>query len=215
MILPALLLTVSAFAEPDFDPALGAIAPFRATKMAQPAAPLLTTSKAALEAMVKELVAAHFDRLPKVPVVIDDSLVSDFDFFQAHVQGYLKDWDKRVYVLKVNRKLYVDSPGDVALRGILIHELTHLNEYAHSSTFGLAGLGWDYAFTDDNADVVKWERATDENALRLGYAEGVKAYRLWLYSRLTPERVAKKKRVYFTPEQIDAWVLAHPAKASP
>ena len=204
VMLPALLLAVTAFAEPDFDPALGGVAPFRAT-----------TSKAAIETMVKELVAAHFDRLPKVPVEVDDSLESDFDFFQAHVKGVMRDWDKRVYVLKVNKKLYAASPGDTALRGILAHELAHLDEYTHSSTFKLAGRGWDYSFSDDNADVIAWERATDEKALGLGYARGLKAYRLWLYAQLTEERAAKKKRVYYTPEQIDAWVREHPAKASP
>lgn len=165
-----------------------------------------TTSKAAITAMVKEHVAAgRFDRLESAVVLVEDDLDSEFDFFQAHVRGYLRDWDKRTYVLKINKKLYADSPGDLALRGILAHELTHLNEFAHSSSFDLAGIGWDYLFSDDNPDVVRWERATDENALRLGFAEGLKAYRRWLYSQLTPERAEKKRRIYYTPEQIDAW----------
>lgn len=209
---PLLLLAAFAHAgDPSFDPSMSVVAPFTATGRsgAAAAAPLQTTSKAAIEGFVKEHIdAGRFDRLTMQRLVIDDGLVSEFDFFQAHVQGYLKDWDKRVYVLKVNPRLYADSPGDTALRAILAHELTHLNEFAHSSTFGLAGIGWDYAFSDDNADVVAWERATDENALRLGFAEGLKQYRTWLYAHLTPERAQKKRRIYYTPEQIDAWTAA-------
>lgn len=168
-----------------------------------------TTSKAAVTAMVNEHIrAGRFDRLASAVVLVEDDLDSEFDFFQAHVRGYMRDWDKRTYVLKINKKLYADSPGDLALRGILAHELTHLNEFAHSSTFDLAGIGWDYLWSDDNPGVVRWERATDENALRLGFAEGLKAYRTWLYAKLTPERAEKKKRIYYTPEQIDEWTRA-------
>jgi hypothetical protein len=165
-----------------------------------------TTSKALIDQYVREhLASGGFGRLPRAGVVIEDDLDSEFDFFQAHVRGYLKDWDERVYVLKVNKRLYADSPGERGLRGILAHELTHLDEFAHSSTARLAGIGWDYLWSDDNAAVIRWERATDENALRLGHAEGLKDYRRWLYAKLTPERAAKKRRIYYTPEEIDAW----------
>ena len=169
-----------------------------------------TTSKAAIEALVAEQVAAHYPRLAKVKVVVEDDLVSDFDFMQADVKGVMRDWDSRIYVVKISQKLYANSPGDKALRGILTHEIGHLDDYAHRSTFGLAGLGWDYAFTDDNDDVIAYEKSIDEKALRFGYGEGIKAYRIWLYAQLTPEKAAKKRRTYYTPEQIDEWMRAHP-----
>jgi hypothetical protein len=176
-----------------------------------PAAAGETSSKALIDQYVRDhLSSGAFGRLPRTGVVIEDDLDSEFDFFQAHVRGYLKDWDKRTYVLKVNKRLYADSPGERGLRGILAHELTHLDEFAYSSTARLAGIGWDYLWSDDNPAVIRWERATDENALRLGHAEGLKDYRLWLYSKLTPERAAKKKRIYYTPEEIDAWTRKKP-----
>ena len=51
--------------------------------------------------------------------------------------------------------------------------------------------------------------AYDEYALEAGCASGLKGYREWLYAHIPPEDVEAKRRDYYTPEEIDAWVEAN------
>ena len=57
----------------------------------------------------------------------------------------------------------------------------------------------------------RFERRADLNAIACGYGSGLKAYRAWLYNHVPAEKLAEKRRDYFSPEEIDA-ILAGTAQ---
>jgi len=54
----------------------------------------------------------------------------------------------------------------------------------------------------------EFERWADLKAISLGYGEGLKEYRRWLYSNVPASKLAEKRRNYFSPDEIDAIVSA-------
>ncbi len=130
------------------------------------------------------------------------------DFFRADVTiaSLLTSAPNRTYRLRYNSELLKDPPSDLAVQGILVHELSHILDYTQDSSFQIIGIGLSSLCTD-NAD---YEHHTDETALMLGFSKGLKAYRTWLYAHVAPEYLDKKKRVYYTSDEIDAWVAANP-----
>ncbi|MDE2490064.1 MAG: hypothetical protein KGM24_04405 [Elusimicrobia bacterium] len=98
-------------------------------------------------------------------------------------------------------------PSD-ALEAILAHELAHCESYRAMSLPALARLGLLYWLSPDGPRVAAYERAMDERVVALGLGPGLKAYRRWLYPRLTPARRALKRRLYLTPQEIDARIRA-------
>lgn len=93
-----------------------------------------------------------------------------------------------------------------ALRAILAHELEHCASYRAMSRLQLLRAGLEYLLRPQGAWVTAYERSMDEGVLRLGLGSGLKAYRLWLYPRLTPAQRAIKRRQYLTPAEIDAYL---------
>ena len=55
--------------------------------------------------------------------------------------------------------------------------------------------------------VADYERATDLQSFHRGHAIGVKAFRFWLYEQISPEVKAIKVKNYYSPTQIDDWLL--------
>jgi hypothetical protein len=53
----------------------------------------------------------------------------------------------------------------------------------------------------------RFERATDLEAIARGYGDGLKSYRWWLYCHIPADKLAGKKRNYFSPEEIDSLQL--------
>jgi hypothetical protein len=50
----------------------------------------------------------------------------------------------------------------------------------------------------------RFEKRVAVEALRRGYAQGLKQYRVWLYQHVTGRVLEEKKRDYLTPEEMDA-----------
>ena len=111
----------------------------------------------------------------------------------------------RVYYLPA---LFDDPPPRAAVAAILAHEVEHVRDYAGMDTDTLVEFALGYALSDDNS---AYERATDLKAMERGCAAGLVQYREWLYDRLAsdPEAVEKKKREYWTPEELRAWIVAN------
>jgi hypothetical protein len=86
------------------------------------------------------------------------------------------------------------------------HTKAHVAYYAEQNRLRLFGLtrlaskGFRERFEKRNLD-----------ALRLGYAQGLKQYRVLLYQHVTASVLKEKKRDYFTPEEIDA-IQSHAGK---
>ena len=59
-------------------------------------------------------------------------------------------------------------------------------------------------------ELAAYERATDEQAMDRGCAEGLSQMRDWVYTHCEGEVLEEKKRDYYSPDEIDAWVLANP-----
>lgn len=107
-------------------------------------------------------------------------------------------------MMYLNDRLLENGPGDLALEAILVHELCHIRDFIEMSGWGLIRLYVNVNY--DAAFEIRYERETDICALALGYSEGLKAYRRWLYRTIDdPKLVALKQKVYLTPEQIDDW----------
>jgi hypothetical protein len=54
----------------------------------------------------------------------------------------------------------------------------------------------------------EFERWADLKAISLGYAEGLREYRRWLYRNVPASKLAEKQRNYFSPDEIDAILSA-------
>ncbi|MCB9665376.1 MAG: hypothetical protein H6732_14790 [Alphaproteobacteria bacterium] len=150
---------------------------------------------------------ACFPELDGVEVVVVP-LSSPSDTFVASVDVTTLDapGPERTYRLSANPVLLQAPMPRAAAWAILAHELTHVRDYVGMDADTLAAWALDYA----SGPITAYERQTDEHALELGLAEGLKAFRLWLYDQLDDEAEAAKRRDYYTPDEIDAWVADHP-----
>jgi hypothetical protein len=131
-------------------------------------------------------------------------LQSDSDFFNALVDPttVAAAPNRRTYLLRFNPLLFERSPPANGVVAILAHELKHIVDYFGMDSQSLVAFAVDYA----TGDIAAYERSTDEHVLRLGCGEGLIAYRQWLYRQLDAQTVAQKRRDYYTPEEIEAWI---------
>ena len=102
------------------------------------------------------------------------------------------------YSIRVNSATAVLAVPEEAKRAIIAHELAHVTYYAEGNRIRLVGL----IRLASKGFRERFERRADLDALRRGYAQGLKQYRIWLYQHGT-ERVLKEKWDYLTPEEID------------
>jgi len=113
--------------------------------------------------------------------------------------------DEREYVLYLNNQLIEKDIPSLALQGILAHELAHFSDYEKMNTFELAVF---YAQILMGGEFeANYERRTDLQAFERGFAIGIKVFRHWLYEQISPEARALKETNYYTPAQIDNWML--------
>lgn len=154
---------------------------------------------------VRRLIDAKFPRLASRQVRITEFSSKD-TFLQAQPKHVLRSGKNRVYEIQVNPRLFDDPPSANALEGILVHELSHLNDYTYMNSFEIADLGLMYAGGGAPRGVIRYERATDETAMRKGFASGIREYRQWLYGKVSGRDLELKKKIYYTPEEVDAYV---------
>lgn len=159
--------------------------------------------------VVEEVKAKSFPQLRNTEIIIR-LFDSRSDYFQTRFTFTSFLFGKRLKCLmKVNRRLFADDVPEEGLRAIVAHELGHALYYQSRNRLKLLGL-----VRLLNKDfVARFERATDLKAISLGYGDGLKTYRRWLYAHIPAGKLAEKKRDYFSPEEIDAIELklrAHP-----
>ena len=105
-----------------------------------------------------------------------------------------------------NPAMFPDPPSRIAAGAIIIHELKHVLDYTGMDSDELVDFGLWYASGDDISD---YEKQTDEYALESGCAEGLSAYREWVYAHIPKEDLEEKMETYYTPDEIAAWVAAN------
>jgi len=129
----------------------------------------------------------------------------DADYFRTSFSAarFMAGVKMRYFVLVNPEWRSQEAPVD-GVRSILAHELAHVEELARGKRirlFRLVGLL-------SNARRARFERKADLTALARDYGSGLKAYRTWLYEHVPAERLAEKRRDYFSPEEIAAILAA-------
>lgn len=158
---------------------------------------ILTIVNSILNKNFEVLLPAYKDGRLKIREFENDEYFLKTMFKLSHI---LKK--TRVYYLDINKKLYNCAPNKEALTAILAHELQHIDDYQKSKTFGLIRLGIKMVGKKSRS---KYERSTDFRVMEMGYSEGIKGYRNWIYKRLDEKGLKTKKCYYYTPHEIDLY----------
>lgn len=128
---------------------------------------------------------------------------SDDVFFRSRpsITSMLNPFTPTTYLLDVNPATFDKELPLQAAEAIIAHELSHTLEYVSRGILGMLD-----ALVGElhRGHLVHNERQTDMEAISRGYSEGLKGYREWIYPQLSPEDEAKKRQVYFSPEEISA-----------
>lgn len=175
-----------------------------------PAAPV--TDEAGLAALLDEVETHLFPEMAGVAIGV--APVPDLQFFRAWIElGTISEPDgrDRTYTVQYDPVVLADPPPAAALAAVLGHELGHVDHYLgmtseEAVTFGLWYGAQDPATSTGLSD---YERATDEKVLVRGCADGLSAMREWIYAHTEGAVLEEKRRNYYTPEEIAAWVDEH------
>lgn len=162
-----------------------------------------------LDGLQESLTAVQRELFPELDGVslALQPVTSTTSFFAANLDLSTLDAAplERSYVVQYAESVFeLGAPQDGVV-AILAHELAHVVDYTELDSEALVEFALWYA----QGDVAVYERQTDETALSLGCATGLIAYREWLYSVVDDNTRAEKERLYYTPDEIRAWVIAH------
>ena len=102
-------------------------------------------------------------------------------------------------MIRVNSAAALLAAPEEGKRAIIAHELAHVAYYANGNRLRLLGL----IRLPSKGFRERFETRTDVEALRRGYAQGLKQYRIWLYQHLSADVLREKRRDYLTPEEIE------------
>ncbi len=131
------------------------------------------------------------------------------DYFKARF-GYPQYFFTRMrYLVFVNPRVFEMQAPEEGVRAIIAHELAHLVCFKHRNRVRLVGL----VRLTSNHFTARFERWADLKAISLGYGEGLKEYRQWLYCNVPASKLADKQRNYFSPDEINA--ISSKARARP
>ena len=108
------------------------------------------------------------------------------------------------FLLQINPQIFEKNAPESGIRAIIAHELAHAAYYRRHNRFELLGL----VNLQSKSFTAKFERGADLQAIKRGYGAGLKDYREWLYRNIPAQKIAAKKRDYFSPEEIDLIVEA-------
>jgi len=149
--------------------------------------------------LAREIIAASYPQLKGSDIRIE-SFVSQSDYFKARF-GYPQYFFTRMrYLLFVNPRVFELHAPEAGVRAIIAHELAHALYFKLRNRVQLLGL----VRLTSKQFTAEFERWADLKAISLGYGEGLKEYRRWLYKNVPASRLAEKRRDYFSPEEIEA-----------
>lgn len=150
--------------------------------------------------VVEEVKTKSFPQLRNAEIEIK-LFDSPSDYFQSRFTFTSFLFGKRLRcLLLVNRKLFADGVPEDGLQAVIAHELGHALYYKSRNRLKLIGL----VRLACKGFTARFERATDLGAITRDYSESLKSYRRWLYTRIPANKLAEKRRNYFSPEEIDA-----------
>jgi hypothetical protein len=104
------------------------------------------------------------------------------------------------YFVEMNPRIIVAGPPSPGFCAILAHELVHIKGMSRGNRVRLLGM----VRLVSPGYTAKFERSADLEAIQRGYGEGLSAYREWVYQHIPPSALKRKRRNYFSPEEIAA-----------
>lgn len=154
-------------------------------------------------ALADEIIAASYPELKGTDIRVK-TFHSQSDYFKARF-GYPQYFFARMrYLLFVNPRAFELQAPDAAVRAIVVHELAHVVYFKRRNRVRLLGL----VRLASKRFTAEFERWADLKAISLGYGDGLKEYRRWLYRNIPASKLAEKRRNYFSPDEIDAILSA-------
>ena len=140
-------------------------------------------------------------------ISVQEILVRPFasksDYFRASPDWFRLPTGRRMrYVMSVNSQLCSLQAPEDGVRAIMAHELAHVVYYKRGSRWRLFGMVR-YLSPQWRAN---FERGADRAAIHRGFGPGLKAYRLWLYRNVPPDKLPEKMRNYLSPDEIEVAV---------
>lgn len=153
--------------------------------------------------LIERIRAASYPELSAAQIQVRP-FESASDFFRARPRipdFFIKK--KLRYVIQVNPRAYALQVPEDGVEAIMAHELGHVAYVKKRNRLRLLAM----VRLLSEGFVRDLERRTDLEAISRGYAEGLKAYRQWLYQHIPQKSLAEKRRNYFWPEEIDSILL--------
>lgn len=151
-------------------------------------------------AVVDEIIKAAYPELAKADIQLK-TFTSEADYFRTIFSFKRFLFGQRMrYFISVNPRVFELAAPEAGIRAIIAHELGHVYDFHGKNRLRLFGL----LRLSSKKYTAQFERRTDLQAIGRGYAEGLKAYRVWLYQHVPAKKIAEKKRNYFSPEEIEA-----------
>jgi hypothetical protein len=156
---------------------------------------------------VNEIISASYPELNGTTIQIK-LFESKSDYFKARF-GIPQFFVGRMrYLIFVNPRVFDRGAPDAGVRAILAHELGHVLYFKTRNRLKLLGL----VRLASTASTQRFERWADLQAISRGYGEGLKEYRQWVYQNIPASKLEAKRLNYFSPEEIDAILLASRAR---
>jgi hypothetical protein len=205
LILPLLILSFSSYANMDFYMS-GHISDEFSTEVDNLAECDNQTNKDSITKIIDINIRKHFKDL--IPALEEKRIkIREFENDQYYLKTFFKLGhilkDKRTYYIDLNKKLYNCSPSAKALEAILAHEIQHILDYKDMNSLQLIKLGIKMVRKRTRSS---YERSTDFSVMQMGYSQGIKEYRQWIYKKLDHKALNKKKCFYYTPEEINRFM---------
>jgi hypothetical protein len=175
-------------------PATGACA------LQQDLVPSQDGASAYVTSLVAQIRQASYPHLASIDLRVR-TFRGDGDYFQTRFSfSHFFLFQRMRYFVEVNPDLFARQVPAQGVCAILAHELAHVVTLSHGNRirrFSLVRL-LSRRFTR------QFERRTDLEAIHLGYGDGLKTYRAWVYAHIPPVSLAEKRKRYFSPEEISS-----------
>lgn len=158
--------------------------------------------------LIDKVIASSYPELGRSDIRVK-MFRAQSDYFKARF-GYPQYFFARMrYLVFVNPRVFEMQAPEEGVRAIIAHELAHVVYFKRRNRVRLVGL----VRLTSRRFTARFERWADLKAISLGYGEGLKAYRQWLYDNVPASKLADKQRNYFSPDEINA--ILSKARARP
>jgi len=157
-------------------------------------------TSATITSLVTQIRQSSYPQLAPIDLRVK-TFHSNADYFQTRFSLSRFVLLRRMrYFVEVNLDLFSRQAPAQGVCAILAHELVHIASLSQGNRlrrFGLVRL-------ISKGFSRKFERRTDLEAIHLGYGDGLKTYRTWVYGHIPPASLAEKRKRYFSPEEISS-----------